>query len=135
MLTEFASATGVAIGLAKLIFERSQQVKRFREDCRKLAAFVQRIESVIMEVESDADPNEPGWQAAFTVSLRFHFHGGCMGHSQPACNEACCTTMHAVQFSAAASMGLLKRRRCLFRQACLSNWCNSNAVSCITGSA
>ncbi len=43
---------------------------RYREDCKKLCHFVHRVEAFLMETEEEADMNEPGWQAAFTVSDR-----------------------------------------------------------------
>lgn len=43
---------------------------RFREDCKKLAYFVHRVEAFLMETEEEADMTQPGWQAAFAVSIK-----------------------------------------------------------------
>jgi hypothetical protein len=40
---------------------------RYRDDCKKLAHFVHRVESFLMETEDEADMSGPGWQAAFSV--------------------------------------------------------------------
>jgi len=42
---------------------------RFREDCRKLAYFVSRIEALITETEDETDMTAPGWEETFSVSL------------------------------------------------------------------
>jgi hypothetical protein len=39
----------------------------YRDDCKKLAHFVHRVESFLMETEDEADMSGPGWQAAFSV--------------------------------------------------------------------
>lgn len=40
----------------------------YRDDCKKLAHFVHRVEAFLMETEEEADMSGPGWQAAFSVS-------------------------------------------------------------------
>ena len=38
-----------------------------REDCTKLATFIERAEGLLLEVEKEDDMKGPGWQSAFTV--------------------------------------------------------------------
>ena len=44
---------------------------RFRDDCRKLAYFVHRIEALITETEDSTDMTAPGWEDAFNVGVLF----------------------------------------------------------------
>jgi len=48
------------------------QYTRYREDCQKLAQFVQRIEAFITETEDETDMTGPGWKKAFSVSCIPH---------------------------------------------------------------
>ncbi|WIA39971.1 hypothetical protein OEZ86_013401 [Tetradesmus obliquus] len=59
---------GIAVlNLCKEIYIKYQSVKRYRDDCKKLAHFVHRVEAFLMETEEEADMSGPGWQAAFSA--------------------------------------------------------------------
>lgn len=69
---------------------------RYRDDCKKLAHFVHRVESFLMETEDDVDMEGPGWQAAFTVSAAA---GGVSCEGWGSCSRQCfvCRSGHLRQ--------------------------------------
>eukprot|EP00879_Flechtneria_rotunda_P014696 GHRR01015357.1.p1 GENE.GHRR01015357.1~~GHRR01015357.1.p1 ORF type:complete len:292 (+),score=92.48 GHRR01015357.1:1374-2249(+) len=65
--TIFVSGGIAVLQLCKEIYLKYKSVKRYRDDCKKLAHFVHRVEGFLMETEEEADMTGPGWQAAFSA--------------------------------------------------------------------
>lgn len=55
------------INLAKDVYLKALKVKRFRQDCKKLADYVHRVEGFLLQLAEFDNVNSSGWDAAFTV--------------------------------------------------------------------
>ncbi|KAF8062913.1 hypothetical protein HT031_003751 [Scenedesmus sp. PABB004] len=67
-MAHVAVSGGVALmQLCASVYLKYKNVKRYRDDCKKLASFVRRVEGFLMETEDEVDMDAPGWQAAFSA--------------------------------------------------------------------